>query len=61
MDSLFAVELDEGTLTFQAWRDGQPVEANVSIGPAALLAVRTVAVAPSKTSQTSPQHAYDVH
>ena len=45
MDALFAVELDEATLTFQAWQDGLPIEANDKIQPAALLAVRNV-VAP---------------
>jgi hypothetical protein len=33
MDALFTVELDEATLTFQAWQDGLPVEANVKINP----------------------------
>lgn len=58
-ETLFAVELDEATLTFAAWQDGSPVEANPSIGPAALLAVRNVVPPPTDTA-TSPQHAYAV-
>jgi len=59
MEVLFGVEADEATLTFQAWQDGLPVEANPNIQPAALLAVRNVVASPADTS-TSPQHAYMV-
>jgi hypothetical protein len=43
--------------TFQAWRDGLPIEANPNIQPAALLAVGNVVAPPADTS-TSPGHAY---
>ena len=59
MDALFAVELDQATLTFEAWRDGLPIEANPDIQPAAVLAVRNV-VAPPVDTSTSPEHAYTV-
>ncbi|MBR0694068.1 hypothetical protein [Bradyrhizobium lablabi] len=59
MDSLFAVEADEATLTFQAWADGLPVEANANISPAALLAVRNVVMPPANPSPgTSPGLSY---
>ena len=56
MDALFTVELDEATLTFQAWQDGLP-KSNVKINPR--LAVRNVVASPAKTG-TSPEHAYDL-
>ena len=61
IDALFAVELDEATLTFEAWHSGLPIEANDKIGPAALLAVRNVVMPPvdMAASSTSPL-AYDI-
>ena len=47
MDALFVTELDEATLTFQAWQDGLPIEANDKINPAALSgATRYVGASP---------------
>ena len=46
MSLLFAAELDEATLTLEAWQSGLPVEANPSIQPAAWLAVRNVVAPP---------------
>jgi hypothetical protein len=59
MDALFAVELDQATLTFEAWQDGLPIEPNADMLPAAVLAVRNVVAPPADTS-TTPGHAYMV-
>jgi hypothetical protein len=56
MSELFATELDQATLRFEAWQNGLPVEANPNIQPAAVLAVRNVVAPPANTS-TSPGHA----
>ena len=57
MDALFAVELDQATLTLQAWESGLAVEANTDLLPAAWLAVANV-VPPPADKTTSPGHAY---
>jgi hypothetical protein len=59
MDALFAVELDQATLMFEAWQGGLPIEPNADMQPAAVLAVRNVVAPPADTS-TSPEHAYAV-
>jgi hypothetical protein len=58
-EALFGVELDLATLMFDAWRDGQNVEIDPGIQPAALLAVRNV-MPRAVLSETSGTHAYDV-
>jgi hypothetical protein len=58
-EALFAVELDLATLWFDAWRDGQNVEVDPGIQPAALLAVRNVALG-ATPSETSGDHAYSI-
>lgn len=60
MDTLFAVELDEATLTLAAWQDGLPIEANPSITPSAWLAVANIVTPPPVDTSTSPQHGYNV-
>ena len=45
MNELFEAELNEATLTLQAWEGGLPIEANPSIGPASWLAVHNVVAA----------------
>ncbi|TYL93433.1 hypothetical protein FXB40_21625 [Bradyrhizobium rifense] len=59
MDALFAVELDQATLTLQAWESGLSIEPNADILPAAWLAVANV-VAPLADTTTSPGQAYTV-
>jgi hypothetical protein len=58
-EALFAVELDLATLWFDVWRDGQNVEIDPGIQPAALLAVRNVVVR-AVPSETSGGHAFDI-
>jgi hypothetical protein len=58
-EALFAVELDLATLMFDAWREGLSVEIDPGIQPAALLAVRNVAL-PVMPSETSGGHAYSI-
>jgi hypothetical protein len=59
MDALFAVEVDQATLTLQAWESGLSIEVNADLLPAAWLAVANV-VAPPADTTTSPQHGYMV-
>lgn len=59
MDALFAVELDQATLIFEAWQGGLPIEPNADMQPAAVLAVRNVVALPADTS-TTPGHSYAV-
>ena len=61
MAELFALEVDEGTLTVAAWRDGLPVGANEAINPAAFFALENIVAPPFNPSPgSSREHAWDV-